>query len=245
MATLSGGIAQFRRISQVSLREQARSAIRAGVVTGQFQPAQLYSIGLVAAQLGVSATPVREALVDLATEGLVEVRRNRGFLVPELTDHDLDELFQLRMILEVAACELLVGHVGPEQLGRCWELEEAIEECARKTDLAGFLEADRDFHLYLLSLANNERLVDIVGRLRDQTRLYGLPQLALVGRLQESAVEHGHIVQALERKDAAALIHALRRHITHTRGLWAGRPERPDHSNGGKPVPISRIQQSS
>jgi DNA-binding GntR family transcriptional regulator len=179
----------------------------------------------VAGRLGVSATPVREALLDLANEGLIEVRRNRGFLVPVLSDDDLDELFQLRLILEVGAVELLIGRIEPVELNHCWKLEKLIEDCAARRDLKGFLEADREFHLHLLTLVGNKRLVDLVSRLRDQTRLYGLPHLALLGLLDESASEHGRIVQALQDHDVGALRKALTRHITHTRGLWAGRPE--------------------
>jgi DNA-binding GntR family transcriptional regulator len=215
----------YGRISPISLREQARKAIRIGIITGEIQAGQLYSIGVVAERLGVSATPVREALLDLANEGLIEVRRNRGFLVPELTDEDLDELFQLRLILEVGAVELLSGRIGPLELNQCWKLEKLIEDCAARRDLKGFLEADREFHMYLLTLVGNRRLTEMVSRLRDQTRLYGLPHLALLGLLDESASEHGRIVQALQDRDVGALRRALTRHITHTRGLWAGRPE--------------------
>jgi DNA-binding GntR family transcriptional regulator len=219
------GTEGYRRLSPVSLREQARRAIRIGIVTGEIKAGQLYTIGMVAERLGVSATPVREALLDLANEGLIEVRRNRGFLVPELTDDDLDELFQLRLILEIGAVELLLGRIGPLELDQCWQLEKLIEDCAARRDLTGFLEADREFHLYLVTLVGNRRLAEMVSRLRDQTRLYGMPHLALRGLLDESASEHGRIVQALQDRDVGALRKALSRHITHTRGLWAGRPE--------------------
>ena len=88
------------QLKSVSLREQARDAVRTQIVLGQIEPGQVESVVNVAASLGVSVTPVREAIMDLANLGIVEVIRNRGFRVPVLTDHDLDEIMQLRTMLE-------------------------------------------------------------------------------------------------------------------------------------------------
>jgi len=88
-------------ISAPSLREQARQVIRGLVITGQMQPDQLYSVPRLAAELGVSATPVREALLDLEREGLLEAERNRGFRVVSLSLGELNEIFAVRLLLEV------------------------------------------------------------------------------------------------------------------------------------------------
>src|SRR4051794_29277007 len=88
------------QLTAVSLREQARRYLRTSVVTGELEEGRLYSVGEFAQQLGVSATPVREAVFDLAHQGLVEVVRNRGFIIHPLKDQDLDDIFQLRVLLE-------------------------------------------------------------------------------------------------------------------------------------------------
>src|SRR5260221_9167673 len=93
-------MSSFRQIETVSLREQALSAIRSGIVLGEIKPGVVYSAPSIAAQLGVSSTPVREAMTELVTEGLATPVRNKGFRIVELTDHDLDEIFQLRVLLE-------------------------------------------------------------------------------------------------------------------------------------------------
>src|SRR4029453_12904919 len=87
-------------ISAPSLREQARQVIRGLVITGQMRPDQLYSVPRLAAELGVSATPVREALLDLEREGLLEAERNRGFAVVSLSLGDLNDIFAVRLLLE-------------------------------------------------------------------------------------------------------------------------------------------------
>lgn len=216
------------QLTAVSLREQARRFLRTSVVTGALEEGRLYSVGEFAQQLGVSATPVREAVFDLAHQGLVEVVRNRGFMVLPLKDQDLDEIFQVRIMLEVPAVEALAGRLDPAAVERSREIVQRCLTAARASDLAGFLEADREFHLLLLEAHGNSRLVQIVDRLRDQTRLYGLPGLAASGNLVASAEEHVRILDAIVGGDAAGVRTEIEHHLQHTRGLWArGEREAP------------------
>jgi DNA-binding GntR family transcriptional regulator len=208
-------------LTAVSLREQARRFLRTSVVTGELEEGRLYSVGEFAQQLGVSATPVREAVFDLAHQGLVEVVRNRGFIIHPLKDQDLDDIFELRVLLEVPAVEALAGRLDADTVSRCGDLVQRCLDAARASDLAGFLEADRDFHLLLLNAHGNSRLVQIVDGLRDQTRLYGLPGLAASGHLVAGAEEHSLILNAIVAGDSAAVQTQLERHLRHTRGLWA------------------------
>jgi DNA-binding GntR family transcriptional regulator len=209
------------QLTAVSLREQARRFLRTSVVTGVLEEGRLYSVGEFAQQLGVSATPVREAVFDLAHQGLVEVVRNRGFMVLPLKDQDLDEIFQLRILLEVPAVEALAGRLPAAVADESRDLVARCLTAARASDLAGFLDSDRELHLLLLNAHGNSRLVQIVDRLRDQTRLYGLPGLAASGNLVAAAEEHGRILDAIVEGDAAAVRTQLERHLRHTRGLWA------------------------
>jgi DNA-binding GntR family transcriptional regulator len=158
---------------------------------------------------------------DLAHQGLVEVVRNRGFMVLPLKDRDLDEIFQLRILLEVPAVEALAGRLEPEVAERSRDLVRRCLTAARASDLAAFLEADRDFHLLLLTAHGNSRLVQIVDRLRDQTRLYGLPGLAASGDIVAAAEEHVRILDAIVDGDAEAVRARIEHHLRHTRGLWA------------------------
>ena len=210
-------------LERSSLRDQVRSILRAKIITGELEEGTLYSVGEFATRLGVSATPVREALGDLEQHGLVQVIRNRCFVVPTLTDHDLDEIFQLRIMLEVPTVERVIGKLTVDELATCDAIVQRCLACAREGDLTGFLEADRDFHLRLLGALGNRRLVDIVDRLRDQTRLYGLLMLA-PDNLVASAQEHEDLLQAIAAKDERRARERLVHHLEHTRGLWAGRP---------------------
>jgi DNA-binding GntR family transcriptional regulator len=214
-----------RTLRALSLREQASQVIRAGIIGGELEPGEIYSASVLANRLGVSATPVREAMLDLANAGLVEAVRNRGFRVLTPDERDLDEIGELRLMLEVPGTRLVVERASDEQLAALESAVAELESTADQGDVPGFLLADRDFHLRLLELTGNRRLVRLVDQLRDQTRLMGLMELAQAGRLMSSAREHRRILEALKARDGDLVEELMRVHIEHTRGIWAGRDE--------------------
>jgi DNA-binding GntR family transcriptional regulator len=211
--------------ARVSLRESALRAIRAGIVTGEIRSDEIYSAPALASQLGVSATPVREAMLDLVAQGLVEPVRNRGFRILPMDDADLDEIHELRMLIEVPTSGRLAGKLPKQEIKRLRRLAKESEAAAAAGDLVAFLAADRDFHLGLLEFHGNRRLIDFISQLRDQARLYGLGELVAAGALVASASEHAIILDCIESGDAAAAEAEMVRHLRHTRGAWAGRAE--------------------
>nr|WP_238345367.1 GntR family transcriptional regulator [Actinopolymorpha cephalotaxi] len=208
-----------------SLRDEVSDALRAALVSGQMRPGVVYSAPALAARFGVSATPVREAMLDLARTGLVEVVRNKGFRVTEVSDAELDDITELRGLIEVPTVTRLAGEVPAQAYAELRPLAQAIVDAARAGDLIGYVEADRRFHLDLLRLAGNAALVDTVAELRERTRLFGLGRLAERGVLETSAREHLALLDLLEAGDAEAVRKLMRRHLGHVRGTWAGRAE--------------------
>ncbi len=213
------------QLHTANLREQARAAIQAQISTGGILSGEIYPVAYFSTQLGVSATPVREALFDLVHEGLVELVKNRGFRVVELSEQDLDEIFELRLLLELPAIRQTAGRLAPEVVADCAEYVAETKKTAAAGDLIGFLSADREFHLRMLAPLENRRLVDQITRLRDQARLPGLQRLAEAGTLVAAADEHAGILAAVEKGSADLAEKRLRSHLQHSRGIWAGRPE--------------------
>ncbi len=211
---------------RVSLRQQVTEALRGAVVSGVMEPGELYSAPSLATMLGVSATPVREAMLDLAKEGLIEAVRNKGFRVTELTDAELDQLTELRSFIEVPTVAAIAEHYTD-----AWRTEidalsvdaAEIVRCAETGDLIGHVAADRRFHLRLLALHGNAQLVEMVGELRARSRLYGLHQLAQRGLLTASAAEHQQLLDLIVARDADEAREVMAHHIGHVRGQWAGR----------------------
>jgi DNA-binding GntR family transcriptional regulator len=209
-------------LERSSLREQAVRHLRTSIVTGELEEDHFYSVGEFADHFGVSATPVRDAVGELASHGLIKIVPNRGFIVPRLTEADLEEIHELRIMLEVPAIEAIAGKLAPTYAAQCQALVEKGALASKAHDLLGFLESDRDFHLTLIRGHGNQRLVEIVERLRDQTRLYALPGLAASGRLAAAVDEHAAILAAVMGGERGLARENLVRHLHHTRGLWAG-----------------------
>jgi DNA-binding GntR family transcriptional regulator len=208
-------------IKASSLREQAARAIRTGIIAGEITPGDLYSVPALSARLGVSATPVREAMLDLVSEGLVVPMRNRGYRVVSLSREDLEGILKLRLLLEVpSAGEVALSH-REEDLPRFRELVEEMPAHVSAGDVQAYLDADQEFHLGLLGLLDNSRLVDIVRMLRNQSRLFDVGKLFVTGELIESAHEHADILAAIERRDRETTEQLMHRHLRRTRSAWS------------------------
>jgi DNA-binding GntR family transcriptional regulator len=209
-------------------RDQVAHALRAALVAGQLLPGEVYSAPTLAARFGVSATPVREAMLDLMREGLVDAVPNKGFRVTEVSERQLDEYTQIRALIEIPVVEGLAATARAEQLEALRPQALRIVEAAAAGDLVAYIEADRRFHLDLLALAGNEHLLDVVGDLRKRSRLYGLAELARRGLLEASAEEHLEILDTLQTRDKRAVRAVMTRHLDHVRGLWAHPTDSPD-----------------
>jgi DNA-binding GntR family transcriptional regulator len=206
-----------------SYRERIADALRAALIAGELRPGEVYSAPTLAARFGVSATPVREAMLDLAKEGLVDTVPNKGFRVTAVSEKQLDEYTHLRALIEIPTVADLAMTAEPVSLEALRPAAREIVQAAAAGDLVAYVEADTRFHLGLLALAGNAHLVEVVGDLRKRSRLYGLTALLEGGRLLASAEEHLELLDALTARDRNTVREVMTRHIGHVRGLWAAR----------------------
>ncbi|MDT0396718.1 MULTISPECIES: GntR family transcriptional regulator [Streptomyces] len=204
-----------------SYRERVADALRAALIAGELRPGEVYSAPALATRFGVSATPVREAMLDLAKEGLVDTVPNKGFRVTAVSDHQLDEYTHIRALIEIPTTAGLAVTADPVALEALRPVAEEIVTAAAAGDLIAYIEADQRFHLGLLALAGNGHLVEVVRNLRQRARLYGLTALVEQGRLDASAEEHLELLDALLTRDPEAVRAVMTRHLGHVRGLWA------------------------
>ncbi|MEU7641756.1 GntR family transcriptional regulator [Streptomyces sp. NPDC039016] len=203
------------------LRDQVAHHLRAALISGELRPGEVYSAPGLAEDFGISATPVREAMLDLAREGLVEPVRNKGFRVTEVDERDLDQYSEIRTLIEVPMIGRITRSASREELEALRPVAEEIVRAARAHDLIGYLDADRQFHLSLLALAGNDRLVETVGDLRKRSRLYGLTALDERDQLLPSAEEHIELLDLMVAGGAKAAEKCMARHLGHVRSLWA------------------------
>ena len=214
-----------------NLREQVSDELRAALISGQLRPGVVYSAPTLGEMLGVSATPVREAMLDLVREGLVEVLRNKGFRVTELSDHQLDQFARVRLLLEVPTMGDVAAAAGDPQIAATLEglrvPADEMAQAARDEEMIRFIQLDTDFHSDFLALAGNAELVRIVRDLRNRSRLYGLEAVARAGQLDRSVAEHGQMIDLALARDRPALEALIAQHIGHVRTLWAEPAGRP------------------
>ena len=219
----------IQRVEQAaSLRDRIGKLLSAAITSGELAPGTLVSVPTLASQFDVSATPVREAMLDLEQRGFVEPVRNKGFRVIELSEQDLREIVELRALLEAPAMRSLAGAIPVEMMTRWRALADKIATYADEVDLTAFIESDRDFHLGLLGLHGNGRLVAAVAELRSQTRMVHLAKMAQNGELNEAAAEHHVMLDLLERGEGEPLQELVVRHLNHVVGRSAAHFGKPD-----------------
>lgn len=216
----------LRRIEHTeSLRERARRALVAAIVTGELAPGQLVSVPTLATRLNVSATPVREAILELEKSGFVEAVRNKGFRITVVSEESLRHVAAVRLMIEPVCMERLASAFPASAPAPLRAGADRIVEGARTGDLVAYLEADTAFHVGLTEMLGNPVTVEIVSDLRSRARLLGLSAMAGTSRLVESANEHHQLLDLLEAGDGPGARTLMERHIGHSVGLWAGQAE--------------------
>ncbi|MBU6533295.1 GntR family transcriptional regulator [Streptomyces mayonensis] len=186
-------------VQRSSVRGQVLDALRNALATGELRPGEVYSGPVLGERFGVSATPVREAMQQLALEGAVEVVPNRGFRVVERGEGELAELAEVRELIEVPVWLRLARTVPAERWAELRPLAEATVRAASAGCPAPYAEADRAFHRAVLALAGNEQLVRIAGDLhrRAQWPPAGAPSVRGRADLVADAHEHTALLDAL------------------------------------------------
>lgn len=217
--------------SAPSLRAEVERALSAAIISGELAPGELVSVPGLAARFAVSATPVREAMLDIEKRGFVESVRNKGFRVTSVGEADLAEIAQVRRFLEVPAIRVAALNFPIDELPRFRSIADDIIAAAREADFPRYLAADSAFHLALIELTGNVRLRSLVEELRSQTRMVGLTDLRDTAELEASSWEHHRMLDLIVEGDADGAAQLLDEHIGHVLGWWAGRRE-PDPGAG-------------
>lgn len=204
--------------AHATLKESTEAIIRRALLDGTMQPGEIYSANKLAARLGISNSPAREAMITLADKGLLEPVKNRGYRVVDMTDRDKQEVYELRVLIEVEAVRrAALTSIEAHRVAHLRELVQATRQAAKAGDTVEYLEVDQRFHAELVGLVGNRRWVQIVENLRDQSRINGAYHLKLRGVLEETAREHEQIAEAVIAGDARRAVELMTRHLEYAR----------------------------
>lgn len=200
-----------------SLSDRVYEMLREYLRSGQVRWGEALREGALAARLGVSRTPVREALARLASEGLVEAH-GRSFTVPSLTEEDLEDIYQLRVLLETEAVRQAARRDERDDgIAEVKRAHAETEAAHRRGDAEGFIAANSRFRAAWLAMVRNRRLVRTVQFYADHVRALAL--LTLGDPQRQKIVLRGmkDILAALEKRDEAESVEAMRRYLSISR----------------------------
>ncbi|WP_142253927.1 MULTISPECIES: GntR family transcriptional regulator [unclassified Mycobacterium] len=194
--------------------EELMRAVRAG----ELQPGTMHSVVEISSRLGVSRTPVREALLRMASNGMVRFERSRGVRILEVSTRDIEEIYSLRMMLEVPSAYRAAELLTDELLGPIEEAFGRMQDAAKAGDESDFQAADVDFHAAILNVAGNRRVTEVAANTRIQMMDRGLSTTA-TRTLADILLVHERILDALRARDPQASAARMRDHLVETVGL--------------------------
>jgi DNA-binding GntR family transcriptional regulator len=203
------------RLRESALYEQVAERLRARILAHTLPPGSWIDEQSLAAEFGISRTPLREALKVLASEGLVTMKLRRGAYVTEVSERDLTEVYHLLALLEADAAATVAESATTAELAELQALHEQLERTVDDRD--AFFRANEQFHLKLLRIADNHWTQQMVGDLRRVMKLNRHQSLFKQGRIEASLDEHRQIMQALQARDAAKVKRLMEQHIRHGR----------------------------
>jgi DNA-binding GntR family transcriptional regulator len=199
-----------------SAAERAYAAIRQGILEGTIPFETELREDAVATQLNMSRTPVREALQNLAREGLLETGTRRKLIVRRPTPELCDEILTLRIALECEGVARACKVASDDDLDEIRLIIFKQTRAADNGEVSAFLEADGNFHFQIARSAGFEVLHDMLMRLHAFTRLLGLQALQKSGRMPTVIAEHEAVLEALEQRDEKKARAAMRTHLDNT-----------------------------
>jgi DNA-binding GntR family transcriptional regulator len=213
--------ARAERARPSSLTDQVYARLRHEILTCELEPGRELSEAELAARFSVSKTPVREALATLRQEGFVHTFPRRGYQVIPVTFGDMNELFDVRTILEAGAAELACSRISDAELDQLDRLADVVYDRAEKPSLKRFIEANRDFHEAIARASGNDRLHQLVMRQVLELERFFYLGAKLRDVNTETTSDHHEIVRVLRRRGAVEARQIMIRHNEVTRrGLF-------------------------
>lgn len=169
-----------------------------------------------AEEMGVSRTPVREAIRKLELEGFVVMIPRKGAYVADLSTKDIADVFEIRAALEALAAGLACERITDEELDELERLLIKVAECVAARDLDRLVEADTEFHDVVYRASRNNRLRQIISNLRENIQRFRAISMGTTGRMRETLEEHKQLVEAITERNVELARRVAREHIENS-----------------------------
>ena len=203
------------QIRHESLATKVFDIVRSAIIVGEFAPGSLHSVQEIAEKLKISRTPVREALLKLEELGMVSFERNRGARILETTVHDLEEIFSLRVLLEVPSTYRAAKRATPADIKKLRQTLDDVENAYRttSTNVRAHLEPDARFHRAIALISGSRRLAGILDNLFDQQMIANGTSGGFTRGMAEISQDHQRIFDAIAAHDPEGAAVAMRDHL--------------------------------
>lgn len=197
------------------LREVVFNTLRDAILKGELEPGEHLMEVQLAGKLGVSRTPIREAIRQLQAEGLVVMTPRKGAVVAEITKEDLTDVLEVRKTLEKFAVELACININDEELKSLHQCHEIFKAALEQKDLTDIANKDEGFHDVIYSATRNKRLIQILNNLREQIYRYRLEYIKDDEKWFTLIDEHDKLIRAIEEKDVEIAKEVIEAHINN------------------------------
>lgn len=196
-------------INTASLKDQVYEYLREEIRNKNLQPGSAVNMDATSKKLGISKTPLRDALIQLEMEGFVTIEARKGIYVNKLTSQEIREYYQVIGALESSALADSFDNIKPAHIEKMKKLNEAMDLAVKKSNFNRFYEKNLEFHELYIDLCGNKWLKQIVNNLKK--RLYDfVPQDRWIKEWEESSVgEHQKLIEAIENKDLKQAVYVI------------------------------------
>ncbi|MCG8402432.1 MAG: GntR family transcriptional regulator [Firmicutes bacterium] len=201
------------------LREIVFESLREAIIQGRLKPGERLMEIQLAEEMGVSRTPVREAIRKLELEGFVVMLPRKGAYVASFSVKDIVDIFEVRAALEGLAAGLAAERATPEELEEMERAVLQIYEVSNGQNLGVLVEKDTNFHELIYKSSRNQRLVQIVTHLKEQIQRFRTTSLAVPGRGKHTVEEHKSIIEAISERNIELAASLAREHIENAEQL--------------------------
>lgn len=209
-------LSPIRLDSYQPLREVVCETLREAICDGILEPGERLMEIQIAEELGVSRTPVREAIRKLELEGYVIMLPRRGTYVANLSIKDINEVYEIRASIDALAAGLAAERITDDELEQMERMLVATVEAFDKGDMDRVVEYDTKFHDILYCASRNARLVGIINNLREQLTRFRSISMAYPGRMKKTMEEHGRMVEAIAQRDVELAQQLARQHMENS-----------------------------
>jgi len=199
-----------------SLKEMALATIKEAMIARKLEPDVMYTEAALTDELGISRTPVREALIHLASRGLITYFPRKGFKIKRLTEKDVWNLFELRLTLELAVIRHITPVLTEPSLAEIERVREKYQQAAQKDDPVESVLANMAFHACLAGLTDNSYLIGALDQIGDLINLASVRSLEIDSRTHEALDEHERIVAELKTRSLNGALREMEAHIRTT-----------------------------